>query len=107
MKHSEQRRQILDALEFLRMLNTISGPPPGVFEALRDLLGRYRLDPGPLTELEQLVTIIVQRGEPRQQIIIKLEPGRGISYYTRLVFEIIALGRVGISGPLCWWGPYD
>src|SRR6266567_7368357 len=81
MERSEQRRQILDALEFLRMLHTISGPPPGVFEALRDLLGRYRLDPGPLTELEQLVTIIEQSGVPRQQILLNLALGRGVSYY--------------------------
>src|SRR5258708_40109754 len=67
MEGGEQRRQILDALEFLRMLHAISGPPPGVFDALRDLLGRYELDPTPLTELEQLVTMIEQSRVPRQQ----------------------------------------
>src|SRR5258708_3008940 len=34
MERTEQRRQILAELEFLRMLHTISGPPPGGFEAL-------------------------------------------------------------------------
>src|SRR5437870_3100266 len=33
---SEQRRQILYALEFLRALHAVSGPPPGVFEQLRN-----------------------------------------------------------------------
>src|SRR5258708_14237795 len=33
MERGEQRRQILDALEFLRMLHAISGPPPGVFRS--------------------------------------------------------------------------
>jgi len=107
MERSEQRRQILDALEFLRMLHTISGPPPGVFEALRDLLGRYRLDPGPLTELEQLVTIIEQSGVPRQQILLNLALGRGVSYYTGLVFEIHAQDEEGFDAQLCGGGRYD
>ena len=58
MERSEQRRRILYALEFLRALHAISGSPPEVFGALRELLGRYELDPGPLTELEQLVAVI-------------------------------------------------
>jgi histidyl-tRNA synthetase len=107
MERSEQRRQILDALEFLRMLHTISGPPPGVFEALRDLLGRYQLDPGPLTELEQLVTIIEQSGVPRQQILLNLALGRGVSYYTGLVFEIHAQDEEGFDAQLCGGGRYD
>src|SRR2546421_5999668 len=60
MGRSEQRRQILHALEFLRALHAVSGSPPGAFEALRDLLGRYELDAEPLKELEQLVTIVEQ-----------------------------------------------
>src|SRR5258708_31175956 len=68
MERGEQRRQILDAMEFLRLLHAISGPPPGVFDALRDLLGRYELDPTPLTVLEHLVTIIVMSGVPRQKM---------------------------------------
>src|SRR5215469_6859092 len=43
MERSEQRKRILHALEFLRALHAISGPPPEVFEALRDLLHRYDL----------------------------------------------------------------
>src|SRR5947209_1636561 len=38
---SEQRRQILYALEFLRSLHAVSGPPPAVFGELRDLLAHY------------------------------------------------------------------
>src|SRR5437764_12897176 len=59
---SEQRRQILYALEFLRALHAVSGSPPGVFEKLRDLLARYERDPGPLAELDQMVTNVGERG---------------------------------------------
>src|SRR6266481_9032429 len=107
MERGEQRRQILDALEFLRMLHAISGPPPGVFDALRDLLGRYELDPTPLTELEQLVTMIEQSGVPRQQMLLNLALGRGVSYYTGLVFEIHAQDEDGFDTQLCGGGRYD
>src|SRR5215469_11298987 len=107
MERSEQRRQILDALEFLRMLHAISGPPPGVFDALRDLLERYELDPTPLTELEQLVTMSEQSGVPRQQVLLNLALGRGVSYYTGLVFEIHAQDEDGFDAQLCGGGRYD
>src|SRR5436305_4103247 len=48
MGRSEQRRQILHALEFLRALHAVSGPPPEVFTELRTLLERYGLDAEPL-----------------------------------------------------------
>lgn len=107
MERGEQRRQILHALQFLRALHTISGSPPEVFEALRDLLGRYELDPMPLTELEQLVTIVEQSGVPRQQILLNLALGRGVSYYTGLVFEIHAWDEDGFDAQLCGGGRYD
>ncbi|HEU0002386.1 MAG TPA: ATP phosphoribosyltransferase regulatory subunit, partial [Ktedonobacteraceae bacterium] len=104
---SEQRRQILYALEFLRALHAVSGSPPGVFEKLRDLLARYELDPGPLAELEQLVTIVEQCGVPTQQIVLNLSLGRGVSYYTGLVFEIHAQDEDGFDSQLCGGGRYD
>ena len=63
---NEQRRQILYALEFLRALHAVSGPPPGVFGELRELLARYELDPAPLLELERLVALLEQCGVPGQ-----------------------------------------
>jgi len=107
MERGEQRRQMLHALEFLHALHAISGPPPEVFEALQDLLGRYELDPRPLTELEQLVAIVEQTGIPRQQILLNLALGRGVSYYTGLVFEIHAQDADGFDTQLCGGGRYD
>src|SRR5712691_10468505 len=104
---SEQRRQILYALEFLRALHAVSGPPPAVFEKLRDLLARYELEPGPLAELEQLVAIVEQCGIPDQQIVLNLSLGRGVSYYTGLVFEIHAQDEDGFDSQLCGGGRYD
>jgi ATP phosphoribosyltransferase regulatory subunit len=107
MERSEQRRQILYALEFLRALHAVSGPPPEVFAALRDLLNRYQLDATPLLELEQLVAVVEQCGVPRNQIMLNLSLGRGVSYYTGLVFEIHAQDGDGFDTQLCGGGRYD
>jgi len=104
---SEQRRQILHVLEFLRALHALSGPPPDVFSQVSDLLDRYDLDAAPLTELQQLVTIVEQCGVPRQQIQLNLSLGRGVSYYTGLVFEIHAQEADGFDAQLCGGGRYD
>lgn len=107
MGRSEQRRQILYALEFLRALHAVSGPPPAVFAELRELLQRYELDAQPLLELEQLVHIVTACGVPEQQIELNLSLGRGVSYYTGLVFEIHAQDNEGFDAQLCGGGRYD
>lgn len=107
IERSEQRRRILNALEFLRALHAISGSPPEVFGSLREVLERYELDPQPLTELEQLVAVIEQSDVTNQQILLNLALGRGVSYYTGLVFEIHALDEDGSDTQLCGGGRYD
>lgn len=107
MGRSEQRRQILYALEFLRELHAVAGAPPEVFTALRTLLERYELDASPLQELEQLVEIMVQSGVAREQIRLNLALGRGVSYYTGLVFEIHAQEADGFETQICGGGRYD
>lgn len=107
MGRSEQRRQILYALEFLRALHTIAGPPPQVFSEVQELLDRYGLDPAPLEELKQLVTVITTCGVPAEKILLNLSLGRGVSYYTGLVFEIHALEEDGFATQLCGGGRYD
>lgn len=107
MGRSEQRRQILYALEFLRELRAVAGPPPEVFTALRNLLERYDLDAGPLHELQQLVEIVEQSGLPRERISLNLALGRGVSYYTGLVFEIHGREADGFETQICGGGRYD
>jgi ATP phosphoribosyltransferase regulatory subunit len=107
MGRSEQRRQILHALEFLRALHAVSGPPPGVFAELRDLLAHYELDPAPLQELEELVALLEHCGVAGERIELNLSLGRGVSYYTGLVFEIHASQAGGMAAQLCGGGRYD
>ncbi len=103
----EQRKQILYALEFLRALHAVSGPPPTVFDELGALLERYELSTEPLDELRQLVAVAEQCGVSREQVILNLSLGRGVSYYTGLVFEIHAQDADGFDAQLCGGGRYD
>ena len=103
----EQGQQVLHALEFLRALQAIVGPPPGVFDEIHALLKYYGLDPVTVAELEQLVATIEQCGIPGHKIAVNLTLGRGISYYTGLVFEIHAQDEDGFDTQLCGGGRYD
>lgn len=107
MGRSEQRRQILYALEFLQALQSVAGPPPGVFDEQQELLDRYGLDAAPLAQLRRLVAIVELCGVPAGQVVLNLALGRGVSYYTGLVFEIHAQEEDGFDTQLCGGGRYD
>src|SRR6266567_2931521 len=105
ISRSSEGEQVAQAR--LEALYPVSGAPPGVFAALRSILEHYELDPEPLTELEQLVTMVERNGTPREQIVVNLALGRGVSYYTGLVFEIHAQDEDGFDLQLCGGGRYD
>src|SRR5207248_1916872 len=48
-----------------------------------------------------------QSGVPNQQILLNLALGRGVNYYTGLVFEIHAPKEDGFDAQLCGGGRYD
>lgn len=107
MGRGEQRRRILYALDFLRELHAVAGAPPEVFAHVRELLARYELDEQPLHELEQLTEMIEQCDVPREQVRLNLALGRGVSYYTGLIFEIHAQEPDGFETQICGGGRYD
>jgi histidyl-tRNA synthetase len=107
MGRGDQGQQIQRALDFLRALRATAGSPPGVFASLRELLKRYELDTQELSEIEHLVEVIEQSGVPDEQIVVNLSLGRGVNYYTGLVFEIHAQGDEGYDTQLCGGGRYD
>ena len=54
-----------------------------------------------------MVGVIEQSAVTSQQIELNLALGRGVSYYTGLVFEIHALDEDGFDTQLCGGGRYD
>ena len=53
------------------------------------------------------MAVVEQCGVPQQQIVLNLSLGRGVSYYTGLVFEIHARDEDGFDAQLCGGGRYD
>jgi histidyl-tRNA synthetase len=100
------RRDMNRALDFAMELRRCAGPPEAAFPAIRELVSRYQLDAEALAPLEQLVAMLESVGSDNGRITVDLGLGRGLQYYTGLVFEIHTLDGGGNS-QLCGGGRYD
>jgi histidyl-tRNA synthetase len=98
--------QVRTATAFIARLNELAGPPESALPALTELLSEQELDPSPLREMAAALELFnVQRGRAAE-ITVNLGLGRGLRYYTGLVFEIY---HDEPEGPLqlCGGGRYD
>jgi histidyl-tRNA synthetase len=94
-----------DAAGFVSELTRLVGPPQAVIQPLRDLVAANGLDLTPLDELEQIINLLAATGFDQADIQIDLGMGRGLHYYTGMLFEIYA---DALAGPqLCGGGRYD
>ncbi|HEX2281547.1 MAG TPA: HisS family protein [Thermomicrobiales bacterium] len=93
-----------DALGFVRDITRLSGPPGEVLEPLRELVGSRNIDPAPLDEVEQMIDLLEAVDGEKVNVTIDLGMGRGLRYYTGMLFEIYSVD----GGPqLCGGGRYD
>jgi histidyl-tRNA synthetase len=69
------------------------------------LIGARGLDIGPVDELEQITRIVVDAGFDPESIVIDLGLGRGLRYYTGILFEVYASGSAGLQ--IAGGGRYD
>lgn len=93
-----------DALEFVQHLTQLAGKPGDVMTPLRELAASRQIDPAPLDELERVVELLQSDGREQVGITIDLGMGRGLRYYTGMLFEIYDVD----GGPqLCGGGRYD
>ena len=94
-----------DAITFVARLTELSGPPSMVLEPLRELVRSRGLSEAPLDELAEVVALLAESGQADERVTIDLGMGRGLHYYTGILFEIYAGDG---SGPqLCGGGRYD
>lgn len=106
----KRRRQhdvavLRDAAAFVTALTRLSGPAAQVLGPLRQLVHQHALSDEPLDELEQIVGLLEANGFSRDDVMIDLGMGRGLHYYTGMLFEIYAEG--GRGPQLCGGGRYD
>jgi len=73
-------------------------------QPLRELVSSRNIDSAPLDEIEKVIALINALDEDDVTVTIDLGMGRGLRYYTGMLFEIYAAS----GGPqLCGGGRYD
>ena len=81
-------RQVRSAAAFIVRLNELAGPPQAALPALAELLREHALDPAPLREVEAALKLFGAHGGRAANVTVDLSLGRGLRYYTGLVFEV-------------------
>jgi histidyl-tRNA synthetase len=99
-------RAIRSAIDFISRLHSLAGPLETALPELQSLLQEYHLDTRPLEEVRAALELFSCYGSRPAEITIDLSLGRGLRYYTGLVFEIYHDSADGAL-QLCGGGRYD
>jgi histidyl-tRNA synthetase len=91
------------AIEFLGRLRDAAGPPADALPALRAVLAEFGLADGPVREVEQALRYFDAYFSSPADVEVNLALGRGLRYYTGLVFEVYDSAGIQIAGG----GRYD
>ncbi|MCG2769977.1 MAG: histidine--tRNA ligase family protein [Anaerolineae bacterium] len=97
---------ILRALDFAGQLGHIQCPPEEALERTRAVLDSFGLDESTLVSLQKVVEMLGWLGIPAERMTVDMGMGRGLHYYTGIVFEIHAEDG-GADSQLCGGGRYD
>ena len=91
------------AIEFIGRLRDAAGPPGTALPALRAVLRSYGLADEPVQEVEQAISFFDSYFDAPADVEVNLALGRGLRYYTGLVFEVYDTAGIQIAGG----GRYD
>lgn len=91
------------ALAFLRQLVTLRGAPDDVLPHLTALLTAAGLEQGAVERLRAVLDLLGAYGVRRDQVTLDLGLGRGLHYYTGILFEVYGDGTEQLGGG----GRYD
>jgi len=107
IKRKNQRKNIDKALEFIKELIKIKGNPKIVFSQINDLIREYNLSKKPLEELETVIENLDYFNIDWGKVNIDLGFGRGLDYYTGIIFEINYDGLGTQEKQICGGGRYN
>jgi ATP phosphoribosyltransferase regulatory subunit len=99
--------QVRRATDFILRLHTLAGPVPDVFDRLEATLAEHNLDREPLHEIQRALTLLERYRIGLPEVTVDLSLGRGLRYYTGMVFEIYHAGVAGAASQICGGGRYD
>jgi histidyl-tRNA synthetase len=100
---ADEAPQIDRALELLEQLSRIRGAPEGALTQLDALFRSAGHAPKPGAELRAVLELLAAHGVPAERIALDCGLGRGLQYYTGLIFEIYDAADI----QLCGGGRYD
>jgi len=103
LRHAAAPEQLERAWTLLSALSAARGPATEVLPTVRALLLEHKVDPAPLDELAAMLDLLAAYNVPDARIVLDFGMGRGLHYYTGLIFEID--GADGLQ--LCGGGRYD
>ena len=103
LRHADEPAQIERAWHMLASLSEARGLAGAVLPTIERLLHEQQIDPAPLDEFKQTLDLLEEYGITTNQIQIDFGMGRGLHYYTGMIFEID--GADGLQ--LCGGGRYD
>jgi histidyl-tRNA synthetase len=95
------------AIDFIMQLQRLAGPPSEAFGRIAAVLAEHELDPAPLREIERALSLLPSYGISEPDVVVDLSLGRGLRFYTGLVFELHATAVNGMSSQIGGGGRYD
>lgn len=103
LRREDPQPRVERALELLRRLAETRGPLDSAVSQLEQLFAAEAIDPRPIAELRAIGDLLAARLPAGTSMVVDGGLGRGLHYYTGLVFEILAPDGV----QLCGGGRYD
>ncbi|MGQ9517192.1 MAG: histidine--tRNA ligase [Anaerolineae bacterium] len=107
LSRPDQVPLIRQALALAEQLHRMAGPPGEALPAATTLLEQHHLSHEPLRNLADIVELLRAAGLPEEKIIVNLGMGRGLYYYTGMIFEVYPSLPQGDEQQLCGGGRYD
>jgi len=103
MRRGDAQSRVEQAMALLQQLSQIRGVPTEALPQAAALLAEHNLPTGALDELEAVLALLAAHGLSHERIVLDFGLGRGLQYYTGLIFEIYDAEEY----QLCGGGRYD
>ncbi len=103
LRREDPQPKVERALGLLARLCAIQGPPTEAFAAVTNLLQEFALPIAALDELRTIIGVVAAHGLASERIVLDFGLGRGLHYYTGMIFEIYDRNEMQV----CGGGRYD
>jgi len=105
-RYRDMSAKLHQAVDLLSQLSRLAGNPMETLQSVEQLLSQYGLSLEPLDQLRRLLEAFDQCGLDPRKMTLNLGMGRGLQYYTGMIFEIYH-STVSTENQLCGGGRYD